>query len=169
MTHLTAEKLRDVMHYNPDTGIFRWTKSRTNAVKDGTELKPNNPYGYIEVRVLGWRGFAHRLAFLFMDGKLPDNYVDHINGDKTDNRWSNLRDVPHVENMKNRCLSKSSSSGAIGVSYCKSTGRWKAYINVGDKQKHLGRYDGFEEAVAARKNAEVVYGFHENHGRAAIA
>jgi hypothetical protein len=91
--------------------------------------------------------------------------VDHINGDSCDNRLVNLREVNHQQNMRNAKRRSDNSSGATGVYYIKATGRWIAQIRVDNRGRHLGAFNSFEEAVAARKAAEVALGFHENHGR----
>lgn len=91
--------------------------------------------------------------------------IDHINGVKSDNRISNLRDVPHDENQRNRCAPKCNSSGVVGVCRDKETGKWQSYISRDGERFNLGRFNDSDAAVAARKSAERLYGFHENHGR----
>ena len=105
--------------------------------------------------------YIHRLVIL-----APKRLqVDHINGDGLDNRKVNLRIVTNKTNGMNTAKSINNTSGCIGVSLIKSTGKWEANIKVDYKKIHLGTYSCFEEACAARKEAETLYGFHENHGR----
>jgi hypothetical protein len=98
-------------------------------------------------------------------GEWPEKnlVIDHINGDEKDNRIQNLRLVTHSENNKNSSRPKSNTSGVIGVH--KKRGKWIAQIQENYKKITVGSFDSFEDAVKARKEAELKYGFHENHGR----
>jgi len=107
----------------------------------------------------------HRLAFLYMEGSFPSDDVDHINGNGTDNRWINLRSVKRVENARNVKLLSSNTSGHAGVGWDVHRNKWRARITVNNKTKHLGRFDRIQEAVDARKHAEIEYDFHPNHGQ----
>lgn len=90
--------------------------------------------------------------------------MDHINGNTSDDRWENLREVTNAENLRNRKQAKTNKSGVTGVCWYKRTNKWKAYIHH-VKKKHLGFYATIEEAIAVRKAAEKRYGYHPNHGR----
>ncbi len=92
-------------------------------------------------------------------------HIDHINGDRGDNRISNLRVVTSTENNRNKAINKNNTSGVTGVTWSKSRRKWIAQIHIGKIGKALGGFDRVEDAIAARKNAETRYGFHENHGR----
>ena len=94
-----------------------------------------------------------------------DNQVDHINGIRSDNKWSNLRHATQLENTRNRKKSSRNKSGVTGVIWDKSKEKWQARIGVCGKSITLGRFDDFDSAVISRKLAEVKYGFHKNHGR----
>lgn len=102
---------------------------------------------------------AHRIIWEMVYGECPD-VIDHINGDKHDNRLVNLRNVDRAENMRNRKLNKRNKSGINGVSTRKD-GKWLVVIRT----KYIGLFDNFFEACCARKSAEYKAGFHENHGR----
>ena len=107
---------------------------------------------------------AHRLAFLYVDN-IPVNadfYVDHINGNRLDNRYSNLRMVDFGTNMKNKGLYSNSSTGVIGV--CRYGDRFRARINVNGKRISLGLFDTIEEAAKVRKEYEILLDYSENHG-----
>ena len=93
--------------------------------------------------------------------------LDHINGDRLDNRIENLRPVTRQENLKNQKRSIANTSGVTGVYWDRETGKWRALIRIGGKVKTIGRFLSFEEAVMARKEAERKNGYHANHGRVA--
>jgi hypothetical protein len=121
--------------------------------------------GYKYGAVFGNNTLAHRAAFAIHHGYWPTAEVDHINGVKDDNRAENLRDVGRVENSRNCALSSKNTSGVIGVWWNAGKGKWEARVKVNYKPVFLGRFDSFDDAVRARKEAEVVFGFHQNHSR----
>jgi len=104
--------------------------------------------------------YTHRLIWKLLYGEDPEE-IDHINGNRSDNRITNLRSVCHYENMRNSKQYSGNTSGVTGVSWCKDRPKWRAGIGG----KVLGDFDRFEDAVAARKQAEKEYGYHPNHGR----
>lgn len=108
---------------------------------------------------------AHRVIMAMLTGDWPPHEVDHINGDKSDNRPENLRLVTRTENGRNARKPLHNTSGIIGVSWHKAAQKWRASIKVNSVNKHLGVYRTKSEAIAARKRAESEYGFHGNHGR----
>lgn len=108
---------------------------------------------------------AHRVAWALAHGEWPRGFLDHINGDKTDNRLANLRDVTRLENARNMPRPKNNTSGVLGVSWSKSHGKWAARIKVEGRKLSAGHFDKFEDACAARRAANVTFGFNENHGR----
>ncbi|MFD2248971.1 hypothetical protein [Pseudochelatococcus lubricantis] len=99
-----------------------------------------------------------------MCGADPDE-IDHVNGIRSDNRFNNLRNVDHAANTRNVALHSSNTSGVIGVSWAKRECRWRASIKANNRERHIGYFRDFEDAVAARKAAERQFGFHKNHGR----
>jgi hypothetical protein len=123
--------------------------------------------GYKRGMVLGVAFHAHRICWAIHYGKFPSDGIDHISGEKADNRISNLRDVGQTENTKNKSIPKQNSSGIIGVSWSKKYGKWIAQIGHEGRKLHLRRHERKEDAVKARKEAERRLGFHPNHGRAA--
>ena len=161
-TMITQEKLLKLFDYNLDTGVFTY-KTNTRNKNKGDIVGAIGSHGYLTVAIKRKHYLLHRLAFLYVTGSFPDT-VDHINHNKLDNRWINLRDVKSQDNAKNRSLSDMNTSGCIGVSWNKGSKRWRAKIQVDGKQVHLGYFSEFSEAVNARKNAEVLYGYHKNHG-----
>jgi hypothetical protein len=103
-----------------------------------------------------------------MEGVLPDSQVDHINGDRSDNRFCNLRVVTLQENRKNMRMCKRNTSGVTGVCWENDRKKWKADIKINDKTVKLGRFDTIIDAVSARISANKLYGFHINHGNTVI-
>lgn len=157
--------LREHLDYNADTGFFRRRIRTNNRCENGWFKGCENSDGYLQVRVSMGLHKAHRIAWAIHYGEWPDGQIDHINGDKSDNRIVNLRDVTPRQNSRNSKLQKNSSSGVNGVRFDKKSGKWKAHIRVDEGTKHLGYFVRFEDAVAARKEADAIYGFHPNHGR----
>lgn len=160
---ITQERLRQVMNYSPDTGLFTWSIGKGTA-KAGDIAGTPQSTGYVFIRIDGIKYLAHRLAFLYMTGKWPEACVDHINHVRTDNRWANLRPASRADNSKNASRYASNSSGHHGVSWKKRDKSWIARICVDGRHIHLGSFRNVESAVAARKEAERMHGFHANHG-----
>jgi hypothetical protein len=159
------DRIKQALDYNPETGVFTWKMKTSNCIIIGNEAGGVGKKGYHRIRVFGVHWLSHRLAFLIMEGRVPDT-IDHINGIPSDNRWCNLRAVTQQENCKNQKRRNTNKSGAQGVCRCSRDNElWRANIMVDGKQIYLGRFTNFEDAVKARKQAEVQHGFHPNHGR----
>lgn len=121
--------------------------------------------GYRFIKMLGKKLRAHRVIWFCEKGEIPDN-IDHINGIRDDNRLCNLRNVSKVENNRNRKINSNNKLGCFGVYYKGGDkNRFIASIGVNNRTKHIGTYKTLKEAVKARKDAEIKYGYHENHGR----
>jgi len=163
---LTQTYLKELLHYDPDTGLFTWTRRISNFVKAGDLAGGRNQRGYWKIMIKNKSYAAHRLAFLYMTGEFPAIDTDHINGDKADNRAVNLRSVTNAENGRNSKRSTRNTSGHVGVGWAKADKRWWAAIKVDYKRIGLGQFKTKEEAIMARRKAEIEYGFHPNHGRA---
>lgn len=161
---ITQKELKESLHYNPNTGIFTRLKSGGTA-KKGSVAGGLNNRGYIHIRVGGKKHLAHRLAFLYMTGKFPEDQIDHINHIRDDNRWLNLRKATNQDNKKNSTLYKNNTSGTAGVRWHKPSKRWEARIGVNCKLKNLGTFVDRFEAICVRKSAENKHGFHGNHGK----
>ncbi len=177
---ITQAELKELLHYDPGTGVFAW-KSRSeshfksigdcnvwNARFAGSVAGSDHPNGRRVYREIGIKGVlhkAHRLAWLYTHGEFPQNQMDHIDGDGSNNQIANLRDVTHQENQKNQRIPSNNTSGHIGVFFSKAQGKWKAQIGTASGQRNLGCFAYIEDAISARKTAEVERGYHENHGR----
>lgn len=164
---LTQETLKELVHYNPDTGIFTWRTSspwRTAGTEIGYEIKATCGKKYRKVRLVGEMYLVHRLAFLYVTGAFPEADVDHENGNGLHNWWDNIRDVPRLENSRNRKLNHNNKSGCTGVLWYPRYGKWVSRIGMKGKKITLGYFIELSDAISARKQAEIKYGFHENHG-----
>lgn len=138
----------------------RWNKRYV-----GTEaLASVSHKGYKAGNIFGRAHFAHRVLWLLYTGQWPRD-IDHINGQKDDNRIVNLRSVTCEENQKNKKMPSTNTSGVMGVSWSKTRLKWHAYIKVNQRLINLGLFDDLHAAVLVRKAAESDLGFHENHGR----
>lgn len=174
---LTQEIIKELLHYDPDTGIFTWKERDIKWFTSDWNYKIwNNKWpnkicsstmsdGYLRVCVLGKTYKQHRLAYLYMTGKWPNNMIDHEDGIKSNNKWSNLRLVNNSGNQKNAKLSTRNKTGYVGVSFCKNTNKYKSFIMDNKSKIHLGYFDKLEDAVNTRKEAELKYNYHKNHGR----
>ena len=160
---ITQARLKQLLDYNPDSGIFTRKVSVGNC-NAGDIISRTDGSGYIVVEIDYIEYKAHRLAVLYMTGKHPENQVDHIKHIRTDNRWCNLREATNQENQRNATLSKNNNSGIVGVNYDRRRNKWQASIGVNYKKVNIGRFKYFLQAVAARFNAEIKYNFHPNHG-----
>ena len=162
---ITQARLKELLHYDPETGIFTRIKSYCSKAKIGNIAGVLKKDGYLRIGVDG-RHLAHRLAFVYMTGEFS-KVTDHINGNRSDNRWENLRSVTNNENLKNQKMRSTNTSGVMGVYWSKVSKKWAASIRSNGGKFHLGVFDDINDAYAARRAAEKKYNFHPNHGRAA--
>ena len=174
---LSQEYLKECLDYNPDTGVFVW---KDRPVEHFQSLKGfrihKARFANKEAGTIGAQGYIHifinrksyraqRLAWLYCYGSMPLLFIDHINGIRSDNRLSNLREVSNTDNIKNGKKRKNNTSGYQGITWHKTASKWMAQIMVDRKTIYLGLHDSIQEAIKARDIAEKVYGFHPNHGR----
>lgn len=181
---ITVDLLRQLLRYEPETGKLFWrhrspgmftpTNNKTaeqlcrwwNGRFAGQEaLTATGPENCRQGRVLSTPVYAHQVAWAMQTGAWPAHEVDHEDGDRSNNRFRNLRDVTHAENMKNKRLYKNGNGVIHGVAKHKTRGTWQAYITIDGKRQYIGTYACWGQAVNARKLYER--DFHSNHGRAA--
>lgn len=157
MTTITHEQLKEAVRYAPETGEFIWLVKSTRTRAGDIAGASYNGYRFIKIRQKKYA--AHRLAWFYVYGGWPQQDIDHINGDRSDNRIANLRDVPRSINAQNtrRARIDNRSSGLLGVT--KIRGEWAAQIFVGGKNMRLGRFSKPEEAHEAYLSAKRQ--FHE--------
>lgn len=178
----SPELLRKLLRYEPDTGKLFWRERTPDMFadsgyggSDGCCARWNSKHalseaftskdssGYFRGRVFGVGYTASRVIWAIHTGVAPVLHIDHINGIRTDNRFANLREVSAHENTKNakkRCDNKSGYSGVT-----MQGGSWIAQIGGGKTRKYIGSFKTLEDAITARKEAELKYNYHENHGR----
>jgi hypothetical protein len=154
---LSIERARELFDCDPHRGVLFWRQGRFRGYIAGSLNRLDRA---VHVNVRGRIYLAHRLIWLLTKGEWPVHELDHINGDRADNRMKNLRDAPHAKNIRNRQgANKNSKSGILGVRYRPTSGRWQAYISVDGKQVWTFTADTAEEATAARR--KVLPFFHE--------
>jgi len=164
---ISQARLKEVLNYDPDTGVFTWIKKpspRSNRVIIGSVAGYVLPNKYRVIGIDGINHKAHRLALLYMNGKLPEDQGDHENHSRDDNRIENIRDVSKSENAKNTSQYKNNTSGITGVYFDKNVSKWRAFISINGKVTYLGIFKCITAASITRKAAEIKYGFHPNHG-----
>lgn len=180
--------LRKLIEYNSETGKAIWLPRTPDMFTPKGQLKPESlcrsfnsrvsgspaldcldkKSGYLCGNVFGRRFQAHRAFWAIQYGEWPAGDIDHINGNRTDNRICNLRDVTHMENLRNSSIGVRNKSGVLGVYWGKDRNMWRAEISVDGERIKLGSFETLEDAVDARKEAEKFYGFHKNHGKPRI-
>lgn len=173
----TQQVLLALFRYDPETGrLFwrerpismfpvKWQHKTWNSRWVGKEAFTAINKGYQIGNLFGQMVSAHRVVWKLVHGNDANGQIDHINGDRRDNRVDNLRVVDDAENRKNQSLPKDNTSGRIGVSWSKAAHKWKAEICLSGRRLHLGVFEKLEDAAAARSHAERLYGFHKNHGK----
>lgn len=150
---ITADFVRQILHYDKNTGDFFWKISRGNQyTKPGMKAGFKDTYGHLGIEINGKRYLSHRLAWLYVFGHWPKNQIDHINRIRDDNKLSNLRDVEILENLQNKGNYKNNTSGYKGVVINKS-GKFIAQITNNGKSKYIGSYKTPQEASAAYQDA----------------
>lgn len=162
---ISQERLKEILHYNPETGVFTWRVNPANCVKANSVAGTRSPYGYVMISIKRVLYQSHRLAWLYMMGVFPRLYIDHINGVRDDNRWSNIREATALQNARNAQTKKTSTSGVKGIQ--RSGNKWRATIYTRGQIFRLGTFSTLDEANAAYKEISDqmfgVYTFKEEN------
>ena len=153
---ITQERLKSLLTYDPDTGVFTNIAKR-KFIPAGAAVGSTLTRGYKACMLDGKRYMLHRLAWLYVYGSWPKGQIDHINHITSDNRIANLRDVSCAENHQNRARKTKSASGYLGVTWHKRDKRWQAHIEKDGRAIYLGQFVELSDAVNARINAEPIY------------
>ena len=157
--------LSNLLTYDPETGVISWKVNRGRVKAGDAAGYHHKGDNYIYVKIRPNRYPAHRLAWFLHYGRWPENVIDHINGNGSDNRLCNLREATISENMFNSRTPKSNTSGRKGVCYDKLNKKWMAYVGFDGRFINLGRYSTLEEAdAAARAGREKFHKDFHNHG-----
>lgn len=175
---LPIETLRELLSYDPETGVLTWKYRELNWFKTESAFKSwNTKYagksaftafhdeGYKQGRIFNKTYKAHRVGYAIHYGEWPKDQIDHINGNKADNRITNMRAVNNQENSRNSSKRNDNVSGFTGVFWHKQINKWRSKIRADGKDIHLGCFDCKLDAIAARINANKKYGFHPGHGK----
>lgn len=158
---LTADQLREVLIYDAETGVFTWRNASRRCVV-GAVAGSMHGAGYRQIRLLGRLHLSHRLAWLYVYGEWPVNQIDHINGERTDNRIANLRQATNAENCQN-VRAHSDGCGLIGVTWSKSKRKWVSGIGINGTRKYLGYFDTAQAAHERYLEAKsIVHPFGAN-------
>ena len=160
---MNQAEVKRKLSYCKLTGVFTWLSGSRKGMQAGCAHNTKGK-SYINLKVSGTSYLAHRLAFLYVTGRMPVNEVDHINGNGLDNSWRNMRDVTRSENGQNQKLFSTNKSGITGVRYIKSRNKWRAIIMSNGSSRYLGDFKDKFNAICARKSADAALGFHPNHG-----
>lgn len=156
---ITQARLKELLNYDPKTGVFTWKKNRAGVRSGSTAgcIDTASNSGYVRIGLDSTVHQAHRLAWLYVYGCFPEQQLDHINRDRSDNRIENLRQVTNTINQWNRAKNRNSASGHQGVSLHKLTKKWQAKISANGRTMHLGLFDTPEAAHAAYIAAKKEY------------
>ena len=157
---IERSELMRLVDYDPETGVFTWKVKTCRKVLVGKKVGSLNRLGYVQIKINKVFYYGHRLAWFCFYGQWPEQEIDHINGNPSDNRIINLRLANRSQNNQNRGARVDCASGIRGVMRRKDTGRWKAEIRVNKKSISLGCFDSIESAAAARRIAEQKYFTH---------
>jgi len=148
---LTQERLKEVLHYCPETGIFTWIKKLSKRIKIGVPAGCDDHRGYLLIRIDGILHKSHRLAWLYVYGCFPVNDIDHIDNIRNHNWIKNLREATRSNNMQNqiKATANNKSTKLLGSSFFKRDGNYRAQIQINKKNKHIGYFDTPEKAHQA--------------------
>lgn len=151
---LTVESIRRLVSYDAETGTFTRLVPGGNGVKAGDRTGYVNAGGYVVLSLCDQKLYAHRVAWLLTHGEWPTKFIDHIDGDKQNNRIENLRNVSNQLNTQNIRAARGASSGLLGAYWDKQKSKWMSLIMTNGRSKFLGYHQTPEGAHAAYMNAK---------------
>lgn len=162
---INQKELKELFRYDNNSGNLIRLKKIGASKPIGTTLGSIDGKGYLNCQLFKIQYKVHRLIWLYHYGEFPNENIDHIDGNRINNRIENLREASLQENVKNLSIDKRNKTGVTGVIKSRWANSFEASISVNKKQIHLGTFRTLNEAIIARKNAENKYGYHENHGK----
>jgi hypothetical protein len=152
---LTAARLRELVDYDPLTGLFTWIKPTAHRVQPGDVAGSHKQRGYFGFTIDSRAYQSHRLAWLYVYGKWPEKNLDHINRNPSDNRIANLREADQSANMQNKGMQRNNKTGVTGVMFDMRRGAYRAEIRIAGKTRYLGRFNDLESAASAYAAAKA--------------
>jgi hypothetical protein len=176
--NVCASNVKKLIDFDLASGEYFWKKRQRSMFKTERDcnawntmhagksvFKSPHSEGYRRIAIGGVRLLAHRVIWAYHHGEWPNGMIDHINGNRSDNRLENLRVVSSLDNARNARYSDRTGLGCIGVRWDRANSKWRAAIGIGGrKTKHIGMFVNLDDAINARKLAEVQFGYHPNHG-----
>lgn len=166
---LTHNELIELLDYEQCTGLFRWKFSRWPVTTAGQVAGGQQNNQYVIISINKKRYLAHRLAWFYVYGRWPVMHLDHINGDRTDNRIANLRECSRVQNQCNRPTPKNNTSGVKGVYWEGRSKKWRAVVVFNKKKKHVGMFANlFDAEMAVKKARDSLHAEFSNHGASSL-
>jgi hypothetical protein len=153
---ITQEYLKEILTYDEETGIFKWNVSRCN-VKIGSTAGKTRKDGYVVIGIDKKHYLSHRLAWVYKYGEFPKRFLDHIDGNPSNNKISNLREANDSENAFNTKIRNDNTSGYKGVDFLKSNNKYRARLRINKKEIHLGLFDDLELAQLVVSEARLKY------------
>lgn len=173
---LTQDYIKERFSYNQKTGHLSWknrpehdfiSKKYQSIFNARFANKESGSFcnGYLRTQIDKKSYFNHLIIWVYVYGRYPEKNIDHIDGNRANNKIENLREVTKLENAKNQKLYKNNGSGFSGVRFDKSLNKWRVQIGSGKNRKHIGIFEERDAAIRARQKAEKERGYHENHGR----
>jgi len=156
---ITQAELKELLSYDPETGVFRWLKNqrgcRSTCGMAGMVAGHIRPDGRRTIGIQGRRYLAARLAWFYTYGRWPEPTVDHKDGDYSNDRIDNLRELSFGGQVQNRGTQRNNKSGVTGVCWYKADACWRVRIKLNGKEKHIGYFKTLDAAIAARREAEA--------------
>jgi hypothetical protein len=163
---LTQARLKELLHYDPETGKWHWLVFRRGCAVPGAEAGSiHGKTRYLRISIDNRSYLAHRLAWLYMTGEWPAEEVDHKDTDRSNNRWLNLREATSGQNNSNRAKLKNNTSGRKGVSWVKRDQKWRVMLMADGKHHNLGTFTDLD--LAGRVYEMAAYHYHGEYARAA--
>ena len=152
---MNADRLRQVLDYDPATGVFRWKTQLSPRGAVGSVAGRAKPCGYRQISIDKKLYYAHRLAWLYVTGKWPVDQIDHIDGRRSHNAFANLRECVQTQNNQNQAKLSRNSTGELGVTWDKQKNKYRAQIGVSGRNLNLGLHATVEKAAIAYSEAKA--------------
>lgn len=153
---ITQNELKELLEYNVDTGIFTW-KINKSPMRSGNIAGSVAKDRYTNIQINKKIYKAHRLAWLYVYGSFPNKCIDHINGNRSDNKISNLREANHSQNGMNKKMQSNNTSGVRGVYWNRNVKKWHAEVRLKGKRIYLGLFDSLELAELVVSETRLKY------------